>query len=242
MNFPPYCLYGHWQPKYADFIVIEAWREILSTERLSCAHRFPANTQAIRWEVQRMSSCFELPFWLINFLWHFPPLCLGVHWRESSCKTQDWFHGSEENADSVRKEREGGNMSHIYVMLVTPAIRHTGSLCSYCLLSADEYALSEFGELSKICLWSPLEDLVPSQPLCCLLNFPHLWTLYTEHTWALFVVSISALKGYSWIMNCISFLWLCIVNAHYMNDRSMCLYTSAAGNTKSSWFHQEQMK
>jgi len=86
-------------------------------------------------------------------------------------------------------------MSHIYVMLVTPAIRRTGSLCSYCLLSADEYVLSELRELSKICLWSPLEDLVPSQPLCCLLNFPHLWTLYTEHTWALFAISI--LKGYS---------------------------------------------
>lgn len=105
------------------------------------------------------------------------------------CRRERWF--------SVEGEREGGNMSHIYVMLVTPPIRHTGSLCSYCLLSYDEYALSELGELSKICLWSPLEDLVPSQPLCCLLNFPHLWTLYTEHTWALFAASISALKGYS---------------------------------------------
>lgn len=121
------------------------------------------------------SSANEFLFWAAllpnQFFMTFPPLCLRVHWRESSCKTQDWFHGA--------KESEGGNMSHIYVILVTSTIRHTGSLCSYCLLSADEYVLSELGELSKICLWSPLEDLVPSQSLCCLLIFFPVSELFT---------------------------------------------------------------
>lgn len=39
-------------------------------------------------------------------------------------------------------QRERGHMSHIYVILTTPAIRHTGSMCSDCLLSIDEYVMS----------------------------------------------------------------------------------------------------
>lgn len=168
---------------------------MLDIERLSSARIFPANTQGIRREVQQTSSCFELPFCLINFLWHFPSLSAleGAELQNTRlvpwCKMERWFSAK------IRERKREGHMSHIYVILMTPAIRHTGSLCSDCLLSTDEYVL---WELSEICLWSPHEDLVPSQPLCCLLKFTHLWTLYTECTWGLFAFSISsATRGYS---------------------------------------------
>lgn len=181
---------------------------MLGIERLSCVHIPYKHTGH-----QMRSSVNEFMFWAAllpnQFFMTFP---LALPWSELQrvelqnmrlvpwCKRERWFNA---------EVRERGNMSHIYVMLMTPAIRHTGSLCSDCLLSPDEYVLSVLWELSKICLWSPHEDLVPSQPLCCLLKFAHLWTLYTERTWALFAFIISS-AAHSRVIHKSSFL--CIVN------------------------------
>jgi len=95
------------------------------------------------------------------------------------------------------REREG--MSHIYVMLMTPAIRHTGSLCSVlvcvlivysllmnmccqCIESSVKLVFEAHMKTSQCSGYALHIRRVHSQSLCCLLKFTHLWTLYTERT------------------------------------------------------------
>jgi len=103
------------------------------------------------------------------------------------------------------REREG--MSHIYVMLMTPAIRHTGSLCSVlvcvlivysllmnmccqCIESSVKLVFEAHMKTSQCSGYALRIRRVHSQSLWCLLKFTHLslhWTYF-----ALFAFSISS--------------------------------------------------